>query len=183
MLSWGAKYPVVKLPRGPTHSHNSSLPICLPGIQNHNNVAFAYIQQVLQGHHISLLASSEPLKASFRLQNWQNCRLWPHKIQFAVGESDAKKAVHCLDNWRTFNTSTMIWVNIINAWVNTIRWVYTIKWVNTIRLVSRGDTTDFFITEQQVVWEPILLLSNILKIILSLFSLSKYSQFCQLLNL
>ena len=122
-------------------------------------------------------------KSKFRLQNWQNCRLWSHKIQFAVGGSDAKKAVHCLDNWRTFKTSTIIWVNIINAWVNTIIWVYTIKWVNTIRLVSRGDTTDFFITEQQVVWEPILLLSNILKIILSLFSLSKYSQFCQLLNL
>ena len=166
-----------------THSHDSSSPKPPRYSEPQQSCLFFYKQQVLQGHHISLLASSEPLKASFRLQNWQNCRLWPHKIQFAVGESDAKKAVHCLDNWRTFNTSTMIWVNIINAWVNTIRWVYTIKWVNTIRLVSRGDTTDFFITEQQVVWEPILLLSNILKIILSLFSLSKYSQFCQLLNL
>mgnify|MGYP001333591533 CR=1 FL=1 len=95
-----------------THSHDSSSPKPPRYSEPQQSCLFFYKQQVLQGHQISLLASSEPLKAS------SDCRIGriavydPIKSSLQWESLMQKKAVHCLDNlescsWRTFNTSTI----------------------------------------------------------------------------
>ena len=100
-------------------------------------------------------------------------RLWPHKIKFAVGESDEKKSCALprqlgeLQSWRPFNTST-------------IKWVCTIKWVKTIGWVDRGAQWTFYNRAAGILGAHLIIVKHF-KPILSL--LSKYSQFCQLINL